>query len=336
LAEDISLTQGPPITVVAEYYETPAEGINVVSKTLIDDLRVAGRKVRIVPPSHLLLHLPRLLLSPTTMTVFTHGPGPRTVLASAILRIFSSTRIVWLATRPDLARCPRWLMGKRTAHAVICNRLRADLETVACDAEMIEQPIGIPPERLKSKGTTRWPELRAPDLTGRKVPIAVHVGHLRRTRGLDRLIEAKAKLGDRIEIVVVASPYFEPEDSLLIDLQAAGIWIDRGFIASIAEVYHSADLYLFPPPPQSQGAIELPLSVLEAISCGLPVVSTPFGALPEALAGVAGVHFAEGDAFAQSVEDLICSGLTDRPQGLPDSLNAHHITARLLAFEQTP
>jgi glycosyltransferase involved in cell wall biosynthesis len=177
----------------------------------------------------------------------------------------------------------------------------------------------------------RWPDLRA-----RGVPIAVHVGHLRRTRGLDRLIEVKTRLGGQIEIVVVASPYFEPEDTLMADLQIAGIRVDRGFIASIADVYLSADLYLFPPPPQSEGAIELPLSVLEAVSCGLPVVSTPFGALPGALAGVTGVRFADGAGFTDAVENMISNGLTDRPQGLPPHLNAHRLAERILEIEAAP
>jgi glycosyltransferase involved in cell wall biosynthesis len=297
-----------------------------------------------------------MLLRPTGMTVFTHGPGVRTVLACRILRLLSPTRIVWLATRPDLARCPSWLKGWRTAHAVICNRARSDLMAVAGDALVIEQAIGIAPERLVSSGETRWPDLQGRVAsTGRgTVPIAVHVGHLRRTRGLDLLIQLKTKLGDRIEIVVVASPYFEPEDTLLADLTAAGVRVDRGFIASIADVYRSADLYLFPPPPEFEGAIELPLSVLEAVACGLPVVSTPFGALPEALAGVASVRFAQGDAFIQAVEETIDHGLTDRPLGppknlaedlaedlakhlpeqLPEQLNAHRIAARLFEIEQ--
>ncbi|WP_323006237.1 glycosyltransferase [Pseudorhodobacter sp.] len=315
------------ITVVAEYHDAPAEGINVVSKTLIDDLRAAGREVRVVPPASLLRRLPSLLFDRAGLTVFTHGPGVRTVLVSRILRLLSSTHIVWIATRPDISKCPGWLKGWRTAHTLICNRARKDLAAVAQGAEVIEQPIGIAPERLVSSGERRWPELRA-----RGVPIAVHVGHLRRTRGLDRLIEVKARLGDQIEIVVVASPYFEPELEITQKLKAAGVHIDRGFIAAIADVYLSADLYLFPPPPHSEGAIELPLSVLEAVACGLPVVSTAFGALPRALNGVAGVHFVDGSLFADTAEKIIVAGLVDRPQGLPPSLNAHRLAERVLAI----
>jgi glycosyltransferase involved in cell wall biosynthesis len=315
------------MTVVAEYRDKPAEGINVVSKTLIDGLRARGHEVAVIPPASVLSRLPRLLLKPAPVTIFTHGPGPRTVLVSRILRSLSRTRILWVATRPDLGACPRWLRGGRSAHAILCNRPRADLAGVARDAHLVTQPIGIAPERLAGGG-------QAPIWAGRRrdgVPIAVHVGHLRRSRGLDRLCEIKALIGDRINIVVVASPYFDPDPGLMEELLAAGVHVDRGFVPAIADVYRAADLYLFTPPPEIEGAIELPLGVLEAIACGLPVISTPFGALPEALAGTDGVEFAPSEDFAQAVVRWVDRRAANpRPAGLPDHLNAHRITERVL------
>ncbi|NVJ64183.1 MAG: glycosyltransferase family 4 protein [Flavobacteriaceae bacterium] len=313
------------ITVVAEYHDAPAEGINVVSKTLIDDLRAAGHDVSVVSPWRLLRSLPQLILDRAALTVFTHGPGPRTVLATRLLRLMSPTRLVWVATRPDLARLPGRLKGKRTAHAVICNQPRADLAEAAPDAEVIVQPIGIAPDRLTGTGVRMWPELAT-----RNVPIAVHVGHLRATRGLDRLIETKALLGNQIEIVVVASPYFEPDPDVQERLERAGVWVERGFIPAIADVYRSADLYLFPAPPEAEGAIELPLSVIEAIACGLPIVSTPFGALPRALEAVTGVHFTKSTNFADTVAKTLSAEPREIPAGLPQHLDAHRLAERVL------
>lgn len=317
------------ITVVAEYHEFPAEGINVVSKTLIDDLRRMGRDVKVVPPANLLMRLPQLLLDKSGLTVFTHGPGPRTVLVSLILRRMTDKRVLWLATRPDLSRCPACLAGRPTAHVVICNRKREDLTSTALGAIMIEHPIGIAPERLSVSGNNRWPEIRA-----RGVPIAIHVGHVRRNRGLDQLIDIKKRLGPRIEIVLIASPYFEPDASILADLLACGVQVDTGFVESIADVYASADLYLFPAPPESEGAIELPLSVLEAIASGKPVVTTSFGALPSALAGIAGVHFADQARFAATVEGLVLDGFVERPKGLPHNLNAHRLAELIIEISE--
>ena len=69
-----------------------------------------------------------------------------------------------------------------------------------------------------------------------------------------------------------------------------------------------ADLYVFPTKynhkslPKSYneiGAIDLPLSILEAMACNLPLIATPFGALPRI--------FREGNSFFyfQDVNDLL-------------------------------
>lgn len=311
-------------TVIAEYHDKPAEGINVVSKTLIDDLRAAGHSVQVVAPGDILRRLPTLIFDRAPVTVFTHGPGVRTVVVSRILRALSPTRIIWVATRPDLANCPSWLKGGRSAHAVICNRPRSDLAEVARGAKMIRQIIGIAPERMASGegGAALWPGLRRPG-----VPLAVHVGHLRRNRGLEQMIAIKRLLGDRIDLVVQASPYFEAAPGLVEELTAAGVHVVREFVPTIAEVYRSADLYLFPAPPEQEGAIELPLSVLEAMACGTPVISTDFGALPEALADEPGVIFARSTDFVAAVASWVETPpqTRARPAGLPERLNAHRL-----------
>ena len=324
------MTARAQITLVAEDHATPAEGINVVSRTLIDDLRARGAALRIIPPARLLPNLPRMIAQPSDLTVFTHGPGVRTVLASAMLRRLSRSHLVWVATRPDLAQVPRWLRARLTAHTIICNRPRAELASVAPDARVIIQPIGIAPERLAGGVSGKWPVLAA-----KGVPVAVHVGHLRRSRGLERLSEVKARLGDRIEIVVVASPYFDPDPQVVQELTAAGVHIDRGFVAQMADVYHSADLYLFPAPPEGAGAIELPLSVLEALACSCPVITTRFGALPDALNRVQGVRFADCADFAAAVADWIdAPARLPAPSGLPAQLNAHRLADWIIDLQR--
>lgn len=313
--------------VIAEYHVKPAEGINVVSKTLIEDLRVKGHDVQIIEPNKVLSQLAKIIAWRADMIVFTHGPGVRTVLASRILRLFSRSRITWIATRPDLAKTPGWLKGKRTAHAVISNRAREDLKAVAKNARIVQQVIGIAPERMQaSDPTPLWQDLRRPG-----VPIAVHVGHLRRNRGLEQMIAIKEILGERIDIVVQASPYFEPAPGLSEELAAAGVHVVREFVPEIARVYRSADLYIFPAPPDLEGAIELPLSVLEAMACQTPVIATKFGALPDVLAGEEGVSFAESTDLARWVADWVDTPPEQRthPVGLPDRLNAHRIADRI-------
>ena len=285
----------------------------------------------VIPPERLAPWIPKLIALRPRLIVFVHGPGSGVVRASAILRKLTRARIIWVATRPDLEHVPQWATGRRTAHAVVCNRRRPDLYTVATDAEMLEQFIGIDPLRLRSSAGTSgpWPKLRE---LGRS--IALHVGHLRRNRGLDLLVEAKEILDDRIEIVVQGSPTFDPDPAVVEELDRVGIHVRRAYMPNLADLYRAADLYVFPGRQEDAGAVELPLSVLEAVACRRPVLANDFGALRSALDGVDGVQITRPERFVADLKSILDDpdGLRRMPAGLPRRLHAERVTEAVLGL----
>jgi len=72
--------------------------------------------------------------------------------------------------------------------------------------------------------------------------------------------------------------------------QGALVW--RRYLNDIQEIYNLSDCYVFPTSDRS-ASIEIPLSVLEAMSCNIPVVSTKFGGLPEIFDQGDGLFFAD-------------------------------------------
>jgi len=73
----------------------------------------------------------------------------------------------------------------------------------------------------------------------------------------------------------------------------------RQYVENIAEYYAASDLYLFTVEEKDKGAITLPLSVLEAVYIGVPVLTTRYGALDE--------YFQEGKCFKyyNNLEELV-------------------------------
>lgn len=316
------------IVAVAEYRDEPSEGMQVISKTLVDALRDADHEVFVVEPRRLAKSLLSIVRRRPDAIVFTHGPGKGVVSISWGLRKMLRARIIWIASRPDLSAVPSWLIGRETAHSVMCNRRRPDLEAVAHGAEFIEQFIGIDPARVRSNGesTSPWPELRA---TGR--PVLLHVGHLKRNRGLDVLAEVKRCLGEQIEVVVQGGPALPTDAAVVKDLEASGVKVRRDFEPELARLYRAADLYVFPVHESSAGAIELPLGVLEAVACQTPVLTTDFGVIKQALEGVPGVTVCRQDEFVDVLRTLLeTGGLEISPPGLPDHLHAKRMSDVLL------
>lgn len=174
---------------------------------------------------------------------------------------------------------------------------------------------GVDPERFRPVSAQRRSELRQRRGWPADRPVLLHVGHLRSGRGLDMLADlSRSGLG---HVVVVGSTSTPVEPAVLATLQHAGVQVVREYLPRVEELYQAADLYLFPVAHQ-ESAIEFPLSVLEAMATGLPVVARPFGALPERFAGVAGFHLlADGEDPVDACRRLLGVPVATREAVLP-------------------
>ncbi len=112
------------------------------------------------------------------------------------------------------------------------------------------------------------------------LPVVLHAGHLKARRGVGILADL-ARTGV-CRVVLVASSSTAPEPDLRAALEAAGVKVVAEFQPQVEQFYQLADCYVFPV-WSVQDSVEVPLSVLEALACDLPVVTTRFGPLPVTL-----------------------------------------------------
>lgn len=109
--------------------------------------------------------------------------------------------------------------------------------------------------------------------------VVLHVGHISVSRNLSWMMDIKETFPD-IEVVVVGSTYNQSDSELREKLVDLGVVIIDQYIEDMADIYNIADVYVFPV-LNDQGAIATPLSVLEAMACNLPIVTSKFGSLPD-------------------------------------------------------
>lgn len=297
--------------VIGEYRHEPAEGMQVLTRAVVDGLRREGQAVQVFEPNRMPAQIWAALRGRPEAVIFTHGPGNRAVFMSAVIGILTSARVVWLAPRPDLGRCPAVLSALARVHLVMSSRMTPELKAIVdgCGALFVRTVHGVDRDKFRPLPPLQ-DEDRAQTLGLRgapRRPVLLHVGHIRPNRGLELLVETKRTLGDSAELVVFGSPTFPPDQDLLATLRDVGAHVQVGYTPDLGRVYGAADLYLFPASDAQGGAIDLPLSVLEALAVGTPVLTTPFGATREVLGAVPGVTFAEPADFAATCAGLLRS-----------------------------
>jgi colanic acid/amylovoran biosynthesis glycosyltransferase len=160
--------------------------------------------------------------------------------------------------------------------------------------------MGCPPERLRvhrmGVDMRRFP---APARRGAMARLKiVTVARLVAKKGIDDAIRAVAGLSIDYEYIVAGEG---PLRSALEGVaSASGAYVRfAGAVRQneVAKLLESADIYLAPSVTASDGDIEgIPVSIMEAMAAGLPVVSTRHSAIPELVAdGVSGFLAGERD-----------------------------------------
>lgn len=108
-------------------------------------------------------------------------------------------------------------------------------------------------------------------------PVVLHVGHMTQGRNVALL----ADIEEDFHVILAVSTKTRAQQDAKIRRRLEdrkNITILDDYLPSIEEIYQMADVYLFPVADENS-CIDVPLSVLEAASCGLPVVTTPYGEL---------------------------------------------------------
>ncbi len=174
----------------------------------------------------------------------------------------------------------RWLVRALAPDLILLpSRQVAELlPPLGCPVAFI--PLGVDLVRFKPGKAAAKAGLRRKYGLAEQSWVLLHVGHIKRERNVQILAHLQATLG--CQVLLVGSSSTQQEVELVAELKKAGIMVITEFIP-IIEAYHLADGYIFPTFADG-AAIGIPLSVLEAMACNLPVVSTPFGGLPQLFA----------------------------------------------------
>lgn len=135
--------------------------------------------------------------------------------------------------------------------------------------------------------------------------VILHIGSVKDGRNVQLLEKLQRKNN---QVLIVGSTSSGIDQKLQKRLEESGCLVWTKFFKKIEEVFAMADCYIFPVMNRAY-CIEMPLTVLEAMACNLPVISTKFGALPRVFEEGDGLFFAEKEKEFYSVLEGINNGI---------------------------
>lgn len=280
------------------------EGVRSVGAHLAAGLAKNGKEVREVDISSKKIFrdirsfkpdIVHFVLSPTTIGILSAkflasiNPGVKSIV-SAVHPSLIDSRLLGLF-KPDMVLA----QSDRSARL---------LEKLGFDVKILTNGVDI--ERFRPVDEGMKKKLRGFYGIGGDEFVVLHVGPIKRERNLGVLAEIQ-KSG-YAQVLVVGREGERIDNALVRRLEEIGctMWI-RHF-PSIEDIYNISNCYVFPT-VNRKACIETPLSVLEAMACNLPVISTRFGALSEMFEEGGGLHFVSRQedvlGFLRSVRESV-------------------------------
>lgn len=165
----------------------------------------------------------------------------------------------------------------------------AQLQRLGCRTAMI--PSGVDTEKFVPVTQEKKTALRLQYGLDVNTFTVLHVGHTTAGRNIEFLINVRRDLN--AQVIFVGSHLSHADRVTLTSrLRDNGVIVLDGYFPHIEELYQLADCYLFPV-FSDRACIGVPLSVLEAMACNLPVVSVRYGNLPRMFEEGQGLTYAD-------------------------------------------
>ena len=220
------------------------------------------------------------------------GPSVKSFIIIKSLAFYcKNAKTVISATHPSSFRFSKKIISFLKPDLVLTQsdeseRVFIDL---GCKTEFL--PSGVDIERFVPSSKDVKEGLREKYGIDKDKFVILHVGSIKEGRGIEIFKEMQTK-GDQVIIIGNKSMGIEKQIYRGIEESGCKVWIK--YFKNMEEIYALSDCYVFPTSPMNKlNSIEMPLSVLEAMSCNLPVITTKFGALPRIFKEDNGLIFAE-------------------------------------------
>ncbi len=200
------------------------------------------------------------------------------ILRSIVLCIFTKNKIYSLfALRQKMSTLGKFLIKNSKFNIITLSKQSYDYFTAIANNRVFYLKTGVDLNKFRPVDEKTKIDLRKKYNFDTNKPIILHVGHLHNGRNVGSFLD----VDEEKEVVILVSSVSKQDCELRKRLEAKkNIHIIDQYIPNVEEIYNLADVYVFPV-IEKENCIDIPLSVLEAVGCGLPIIATRYGELNE-------------------------------------------------------
>jgi glycosyltransferase involved in cell wall biosynthesis len=232
------------------------------------------------------------------------GPSLKSFILLKIISLYCrDAKTIMSAMHPHVTRLSELFIPFVKPDLILSQSHKTEImfKKLGCKTEFL--PCGVDIRKFTPATIRSKEELREKYGIEKEMFVILHIGSIKEGRNVP--LTEKLQKGNH-QVIIVGAISTGIEKKVVQQLKKSGCLVWKKYFKNIEEIYALSDCYVFPTPPVNKlNSIEMPLSVLEAMSCNLPVISTKFGALTRVFKEGDGLIFVEGEEqFVSSLEEI--------------------------------
>ena len=238
-------------------------------------------------------------------------PGPSVksfVVVKALAFYCRNAKTVMSAIHPHLSSFPQKIIPLLKPDLMLVQSIDTEkmFNNLGCETKFLPSGVDVKrfvPVSIKEK-------LREKYGIEKSKFVVLHAGSIKAGRGIEIF---KKIQGEGNQVIILGNKSMGVEEQIYRSIEESGCKVWVKYFKDVEEIYALSDCYIFPTPPMNKlNSIEIPLSVLEAMSCNLPVITTKFGALARIFDEGEGLLFIDKEEeFTDALEKVKTRGIKD-------------------------
>jgi len=230
------------------------------------------------------------------------GPSLKGLIFVKLIGMLTNSKSIISATQPVLPKYFKIFASILKPAIVLVQSESSEAFFKQLNYKTIFIPNGVDVDKFSAVDIEKKNEIRKKFGFDESDFIILHIGAIKHGRNQRSLLQIQGA-----KVLIIPSITVTSDQEAVEELAKSNVTIWNKYFENIQEVYIMSDVYVFPV-FEKLSSIEIPLSVLEAMSCNLPVITTRYGALSRILEEGDGLFFIEGEKQLSELISKIKNG----------------------------